>query len=113
MSAKRNPSAEKEKPQPKTDPKTAGKTGKAIKLIFIILIIVLLIILILQNLASAPVAILFWKGQIPVIAIMLIFGLSGFVLGFLVFSLTFRSPRAAKKKSAPKDDEETDVSGQI
>lgn len=99
------------------EPKQKGNAGKVIKIIAIILIVVIILILILQNLTAAPIAILFWKGQLPVIAIMLIFGLLGFLLGILVFSLIFRGSRPKQKskkgKDKDKEEEEIDIDGQI
>lgn len=100
-------------PTSAAETKPKGNTGKTLKVIFIALIVVIAVVLILQNLAPAPINLLFWKVSLPVIAIMLIFGLLGFLLGFLVFSLAFRKPPSRKKGKGTDDDGSIDIDGQI
>lgn len=50
-------------------------------------ILVLLSILILQNVTMVVVSLLFWSFQLPLIVVMLLFFLGGFVVGILVAAL--------------------------
>ncbi|MFN3659658.1 MAG: LapA family protein [Brevinematales bacterium] len=50
-------------------------------------VLILLSILILQNVTMVAVNILFWSFQLPVIVVMLLFFLGGFVVGILVAAL--------------------------
>ncbi|NPV38755.1 hypothetical protein BREVNS_1875 [Brevinematales bacterium NS] len=50
-------------------------------------VLVLLSVLILQNVTMVVVSLLFWSFQLPLIVVMLLFFLGGFVVGILVMAL--------------------------
>jgi|GEM_PF-2212044 uncharacterized integral membrane protein len=60
----------------------------------LIAVILLFIILILQNVTMVPVNLLFWSFQIPLIVLMLICLLGGFVIGLLVYLVAQGSKQA-------------------
>ncbi len=69
-----------------------NKGSRVAKLILFIAILILLLIIILQNLNPATIHLLFWKIEnLPVIAILLVTLVLGYILGLLTFSLIFRS----------------------
>ncbi|MCX7883356.1 MAG: LapA family protein [Brevinematales bacterium] len=50
-------------------------------------ILLLLSVLILQNVASVVVNLFFWSFQLPLIVVMILFFLGGFVVGIIVAAL--------------------------
>ncbi len=53
------------------------------RLIIWTIILVLLLIFVLQNFGDAPVNLLFWEVTPPLAIILLIFGVAGYILGWL------------------------------
>ncbi len=85
------------------------KKGSVLKLIGIILILLILVLLIVQNLSVAAIHLLFWKFSLPVIAMILIFILLGFLLGLLTAGFWFpsRLSKIEKKENESFSDGDT------
>lgn len=66
-----------------------------VKIWTLVAILLFLIVLILQNAGSVGVTLLFWSFQLPLIVVMLLFMLMGFIVGILVTAL-------ANMKKEPK-----------
>ncbi len=64
-----------------------------IKIGSVIVLLLLFIILILQNVTTVAVNVFFWSFQLPVIVLMLISLLVGFVVGLLVYALATQQTR--------------------
>lgn len=78
--------------------KVPQKGLKIIKLLIILVMVTLVIVIIVQNLHMAKIIILGKEIQLPVIAVILIFLLVGYVLGGLTYSLIFRKRKPKKKR---------------
>lgn len=70
--------------------------GSVLKLIGIILILLIFVLSIVQNLNVTAVHLLLWKFSLPVIAMILIVLLLGFVLGLLTAGFWFPSKKNTK-----------------
>jgi lipopolysaccharide assembly protein A len=73
------------------------KSNIVFKLVSIIVLLILLMIIIVQNTASVKVTILFFGFDAPVIVLIFVSLLIGFLIGLLTFSLVSRQN---KKKQA-------------
>lgn len=62
------------------------KSFFGIKLVFVLILLILATILIVQNTKLADISVFFWGFSAPVIAVVLVSLLIGFLLGVLVFS---------------------------
>ncbi|URA09319.1 LapA family protein [Thermospira aquatica] len=59
-----------------------------VKITSVVILLLLFIILILQNVTTVAVNLFFWSFQLPLIVLMLISLLVGFVVGLLVYALS-------------------------
>lgn len=75
------------------------KTATGIKIGAIGLLVIIVAVLIIQNLAPAPLSFLFWSApSVPVIVIILITLVIGYLLGLLTYRLIFN--RASRENEA-------------
>lgn len=81
------------------------KSFFGLKLILVIVLLILTVILILQNLNIASIQVFFWGFSAPVIAVILVSLLIGFLLGLLVLSFV-----TGKKKGKGQFDRRPDLS---
>ena len=70
------------------------------KVILLMILVVFFTIFISQNAEELPVKILFWEVQIPGIILILLTGLLGIIIGFIL-ALIFR--KSGSKKEIKKD----------
>ena len=74
------------------------------KIIILLILVIFLTIFISQNALDLPIKVLFWEFQIPGIILILLTGLLGIIIGFIL-ALIFNKPshkKIEKDKSEPK-----------
>ena len=59
-------------------------TARKIKTGILIVLAVVLAVIFLQNLADTPVQLLFWNVRLPLIVLLLIVAVAGFLIGWLI-----------------------------
>ena len=77
------------------------------KIIILMILVIFLTIFISQNANDFPIKVLFWEFQVPGIILILLTGLLGIVIGFII-ALIFNKPsdkkiEPAKNTIEPKD----------
>lgn len=72
-----------------------------LKLVFLLILLVLAVILIVQNLNSAPIQVFFWGFTAPVIAVIMVSLLIGFLLGMLVLSFAGKKDKESGPERRP------------
>ncbi|OHD55799.1 MAG: hypothetical protein A2Y33_14275 [Spirochaetes bacterium GWF1_51_8] len=80
------------------------KTATGIKIGAIALLVIIVTVLIIQNLTPAPLSFLFWSApSVPVIVIILVTLVIGYLLGLLTYRLIFnRKPKEEEETAAAK-----------
>jgi uncharacterized integral membrane protein len=68
-----------------------------------IVLLVILVVLIVQNVTAATLRLFFWEFSVPVIAVVLVSLLAGFLIGLLFQSLTARGAKKTARPENPKE----------
>ncbi len=86
--------------------------GKLFKLLILILLLVLLVILVIQNLTPVPVKFLLINIEgVPVISLILLSLLIGYIFGLLTYNLLFRGKKskAEEKTKASAENKKIEI----
>ncbi len=81
------------------------KKNNLLRLFSLIILLILLVIIVVQNLSPVDVSFIVPLGKMPVITVILISLLIGYILGLITYSLLFRGGKTQapdKKKASGK-----------